>query len=271
MKIDLTKYEDKRELFAFLKKNAADIIAFKKSETKFCDVFGATVFEKNIIKSVNKAAQKTTDTDDVIRRTIIGNTYNWLDHHDDVHIEGIFTKSIQENKRILHLHDHLQMVGAKVGIPVNIYEEKALWTDLGVSRLGQTTCLCMDSDIKKYLNESIFYQYKNGEIDQHSVGMQYVKIAMCFNSQDAAYKEDYANWLKYFPLVGNPEKALEHGYFFAVIEAKLKEISAVTEGSNEITPVKTYEAAASTSAEPPKGTPSNALTWDHFKQIKFTN
>ena len=37
-------------------------------------------------------------------------------------------------------------------------------------------------------------------------------------------------------MVINSEKALEQGYFFAVTEAKLKEVSCVIAGSNELTP-----------------------------------
>ena len=64
--------------------------------------------------------------------------------------------------------------------------------------------------------------------------MQYVNILLCVNNPD--YKAEFANWQKYYPLVGNSEKADELGYFYAVTEAKLKEISCVIAGSNELTP-----------------------------------
>ncbi len=31
----------------------------------------------------------------ILKRTIVSNTYNWLDSHGDVHLNGIFAKSIQ--------------------------------------------------------------------------------------------------------------------------------------------------------------------------------
>lgn len=271
MKIELPKYTDKSELFAYLKKHERDIFSLKKSEMKKCDAFGVTVFEQNISKSVivAKAHKAAADTADVIRKTIVGNTYNWLDSHDDMHVEGIFTKSIQESKAYaMHLHDHLNMVAAKVGVPVDVYEERTNWVDLGVGRTGDTVCLCMDSDVVKDMNPSIFYQYKNNQIDQHSVGMIYVTLFLCIDSNDPQYKAEKANWQKYFPKLGNPEKASEQGYFFAVTEAKLIEISAVTKGSNELTPTK-HEAAAGTSGEPEKSTQKNALTWEHLKSIQI--
>ncbi len=226
-------FATKEELFSYLVKNKADIINLKKSVTKFTDCFGVSNFEKGLIQSINKAV--TTDTDE-IEKTIIGNTYNWMDSHDDMHIDGIFTKSIKDTgKNVLHLHDHQQMLAAKVGIPQKIYEEKVKWTDLGVDRSGSTTCLLMDSNIVKDLNPSIFYQYKTNQVTQHSVGMQYVNLFLCVNSIDPEYKEEFVNWNKFISLMGNPEKAIEQGYFFAITAAKLKEISCVTAGSNELT------------------------------------
>jgi hypothetical protein len=88
-------------------------------------------------------------------------------------------------------------------------------------------------NMKEY-NKQIFTMYKMNEINQHSVGMIYVNILLCVNDRNE--KDEYKNWNKYFPMVINSEKALEQGYFFAVTEAKLKEVSCVIAGSNELTP-----------------------------------
>ena len=53
--------------------------------------------------------------DDVLKRTIIGNTYNWLDNHGDVHLSGCLAKSISERTPFF-LADHKHDVTAKVGI-----------------------------------------------------------------------------------------------------------------------------------------------------------
>jgi heme/copper-type cytochrome/quinol oxidase subunit 1 len=91
----------------------------------------------------------------------------------------------------------------------------------------------MDTNIKRSYNEKVFEAYLTGEIDQHSVGMQYVKVEMAVNDPD--FKEEFAAWNKYYPLIGNQKDAEEQGFFFAVKEAKLIEISAVLEGSNRLT------------------------------------
>jgi len=93
--------------------------------------------------------------------------------------------------------------------------------------------LLIDAEISKAKNESVFDEYKNHEINQHSVGMYYVKIDLAIDNQDD--KEAYALYRKYLPQIGNADKVEQQGYFFAVQEAKLKEVSAVLQGSNDLT------------------------------------
>lgn len=220
-----------KQLISDLIENKSEHIRLKKATIKCCDSI-------NIIESQIKAftyENKDDIQNGIITRKIVANTYNWLDSHGDVHIDGLFSKSINENKdRIIHLHDHIYQLGAKVGKVINIEETTILWSDLGVNKSGYTTSLIIETDIKKALNEQIFTQYLAKEINQHSVGMQYVNLSLCVN--DAEYKEEYANWIKYISRVGNSEKAIENGYFWAITEAKLIEVSCVIAGSNELTP-----------------------------------
>jgi hypothetical protein len=234
MKIDKSKYQSKSDLLAFVKANKTDLIEMKRHQIKFTDAFGTSIFEQKTTKALNTSYQDDPDSG-VIKRTIIGNTYNWLDSHDDVHVEGIFTKSINERKdKIWHLHDHLHQITAKVGKPMQIYEKQLHWADLGVSKNAMTTSLFMDSEISKQMNPAIFNDYLKNDINQHSVGMVYVKVEVAMD--DEGEKEEFSNWNKYLPILGNPDRAIKQGYFFVIKEAKLIEISAVLEGSNELTP-----------------------------------
>lgn len=222
---------EKSELIAYLIKNKLELIDLKKSAIKYADATGGLVPSSGL---VSKAIANAEDTPDLIHRTIVGNTYNWMDSHDDVHVDNTFAQSTKDrNGRIWHRHDHLNQLTAKVGKFSQVYEQVVNWSDLGVNKLGQTTALLGDSAIKRAYNPLIFDSYKDGEIDQHSVGMQYVKIALAVNNPDD--KEGFENWNKYIGRLGNPEKAIEKGYFWPVREAKLIEISCVTEGSNELT------------------------------------
>ena len=231
MKIQLPSFTTKGELLAYLIANKEDLAELKKSELKRADAFGFAVTDGVVTKD---ATAGSSDTDSEILRTIVGNTYFWMDSHDDVHLANCFAKSISERKnKVWHLHDHLHQITAKVGIPQKIYEAYIDWTRLGVNKAGQTQALLADTLIQKELNPQVFKGYKDGEINQHSVGMQYVKIELCVN--DPEYKQEFANWQACIDLVGNREKAEEKGYFWAVKEAKLIEISCVLEGSNELT------------------------------------
>lgn len=242
MKLILPDFATKRDLYGYLVEKKADFIGLAKMTPKHADAFGGNYIEAKVSKEYSK--EFNTDSDTAIKRTVIGNTYNWMDSHDDVHLSGVFSKSINERKA-WHLHDHLFQVMAKVGRPEKIYEKYIDWVQLGVNKSGQTQALFMDSEILKEYNSQIFLEYKNGEINQHSVGMQYVKLSLAIN--DKEYKEEFATWNKVYPILGNPETADKKGYFWAVEEAKLIEISCVLEGSNTLT----HTLSQFTDNEPP--------------------
>lgn len=247
--IDKSKFNSKDELIKYIVENKREIIDLKKSSTKECDCITVLSKQKEVNKSIDSPTKPEDDEEDEITRTIIGNTYNWMDSHDDVHIEGIFTKSIKERgNKVLHLHDHIWQLGAKVGSVQKVYEDKISWVELGILAVGETMALMMDSVIKKSYDPKIFEMYKNNEIDQHSVGMIYINLFLCVNN--AEYKEEFAAWNKYFPVVSNKQKAIDNGFFFAVTEAKLKEISCVIEGSNELTPVRMPSQKGTLNIEP---------------------
>lgn len=241
-----------KQLISDLVANKSEHIRLKKAITKYCDSFKENETTTKAVIYDNKDDIENG----VITRKIVANTYNWMDSHSDVHIDGLFSKSISENKeRIMHLHDHIYQLGAKVGKIINIEENTILWSDLGVNKQGYTTSLIIESEIKKALNEQIYTQYLGKEINQHSVGMQYVNISLCVN--DTEYKEEYANWMRYINKVGNIEKAIEQGYFWAVTEAKLIEVSCVIAGSNELTPTLEPTTKETETKEEPLNEPSN--------------
>ena len=64
--------------------------------------------------------------------------------------------------------------------------------------------------------------------------MRYVKLDLAVNDKDS--KEEFAVWNKYFDRIINQEQAEKKGYFWAVQEGQLIEISCVIKGSNILTP-----------------------------------
>lgn len=222
--------------------NKAELIALKKAEVKTVKGGLSSIIKTNsTIKGVFK------DSDNELQRTIIGNTYLWMDSHEDVHAKGVFAKTIKERKDIFHLHDHEFKITAKVGEPINVYEQVIKWSDLGINKEGETQALFMDTNIKKDYNAQIFNEYKTGRINQHSVGMQYVKIDLAANDEE--YEEEYKVWNDNIDSIGNKEEAIEKGYFWLVREAKLIEISAVLMGSNSLTPTLNNKEADNITSE----------------------
>jgi len=266
MKIILPEFTNKSEKFDYLVENKKDLVNLKKSAIKLVDPFGTSKFEESVIKSLNETNNQ--DTDSQIKRTVIGNTYNWMDSHEDSHLDNVFANSIEQKgaKNINHFHDHVAQLMAKVGIPQAVYEKYINWTDLGVNKSGQTMALFMDSLIKRSMNPSIFEQYKEGLINQHSVGMQYVNIMLGIN--DPERKEEYGIWSQYAPKLGNYAKAEQLGYCFFVKEAKLIEISCVIAGSNELTgtlPNKNIDPSEDSQATPdPRLEQSTKSYWDIY-------
>lgn len=247
---------------AELVKNKAQHIELKKAEIKTVKGgLNAIVKSNAVVKGVFK------DSENELERTIIGNTYLWMDSHDDVHSKGVFTKTIKERgNSIFHLHDHEFKLVSKIGEPISVYEKDIAWKDLGVNKSGTTQALFMDSAIKKEYNANIFNAYKSGQINQHSVGMQYVKIDLAVN--DESYEEEFKVWSDNIDSLGNKEQAEEKGYFWLVREAKLIEISAVLMGSNELTPTLQEKQADEKSLDINEAD-VKSLQHKHLLTIKF--
>ena len=225
----------------------AELIALKKAEIKTVKGGLSSIVKSNVNKGIYE------NKENALKRTIVGNTYMWMDNHDDVHAKGVFTKSIKERaKSIFHLHDHKFELTAKVGEPIKVYESDVKWSDLGIQKDGVTQALFLDSEILKDYNERIFKEYANDKINQHSVGMQYVKIDLAVKDED--YEEECKVWQDNIDSIGNKELAEEKGYFWLVREAKLIEISAVLMGSNSLTPTINEPSKDTQKNEPPNGT-----------------
>ncbi|KQC33970.1 hypothetical protein AAU57_11995 [Nonlabens sp. YIK11] len=212
--------------------NKKEVISLKKAAVKFSDGWSTPAI---VVKSSATKADNSEDNG-IITRDIIGNTNYWMDSHEDVHVPGNWSKTISDGGKKFHLHDHKFELMAQVGKFNSLEERQIAWKDLGVNKEGFTSSLVANTSILKSLNEKIYNAYKSGEIDQHSVGMRYVKLEFAVNPAAVKSEEDNANWNEIYPLLGNPERADEKGYFFIARETKLVEISAVLMGSNSLTP-----------------------------------
>ena len=101
--------------------------------------------------------------------------------------------------------------------------------------------LVYEALVKKGRNEFMFNQYKSGYVLNHSVGMRYLKLFLCYNSDSPEYASEKENYDKYYAQILNKSDAESMQYFWAVTEAKNIEGSAVVKGSNFLTPVLSVE------------------------------
>lgn len=268
------EFATKKEMFDFLIENKDLLIAQKKSALKTVDC--GIVIEPIIVRekgSANKAEGENMPDEKFteLKAVVIINTTNLMDSHCDVHLPGLWNKSLKENKMIMHLQEHEREFEKVIsdGKELKAYTKTYTWAELGYNYAGTTEALVFESTVLKKRNEFMFNQYLNGWVKNHSVGMYYVRMDMAINDKD--YPNEYAAWEKYYPMIANKEKADEKGYFWFVLEAKCMEGSAVVLGSNFATPTistetkESPEKSTTQSIEPPvEGTQKELINYDYL-------
>lgn len=236
------QFQSKEELFKALRENKSTLIAQKKGINKEADSVFYFVGIENEKGEVSKAENVNTNNINKIKAKLVINTTNLIDSHGDMHVKGLWKKSIQEQKNTLLLQEHKMTFDHIISDNILVSTKDIKWSDLGYNYEGKTQALVFDAEITKDRNNFMFEQYSKGYVKEHSVGMRYVKLDLAINSDSKYDKEEKAIWDKYYPEVVNKEIADEHGYFWVVTEAKAIEGSAVVKGSNHATPTISIEA-----------------------------
>ena len=228
------EFDSKEDLFKALVENKQELISIKKSITKNADAVSYGYVE-TIKSNVNKAIASAELPQELTVKVVI-NTTNFLDSHGDVHIDGIWNKSVKDNKTFLHLQEHDRSFDKVISDSAKASIQSMTWEELGFNYSGSTQALIFESTIDKLRNGFMLKQYANGWVKNHSVGMRYVQMELAINSE-ADYDKEYKDmWDEYYPIIANKEVADERGYFWVVKEAKIIEGSAVVMGSNSATP-----------------------------------
>jgi len=245
-------FVSKEDFFRYIKDNKSKIVSEKKSAIKYADAIDF-INVKAIEKSEFAIKENTPiDISDngIITRNLVINTTNYLDSHLDVHIPNLWKKSISENPTTYLLKSHLRDFEYVITDSAIPYVKNMNWTDLGLNSEGKTQALIFKAEISRERNEFMYEQYLKGYVKQHSVGMKYINIFFCVNSDDRYFIEEKKNWDKYYNEIVNKEIADKEMCFWAVTEAKLIEGSAVLFGSNPITPTLSKNKSSYTQDEP---------------------
>lgn len=235
---EIIKSLDFQDRMDFLMENKKALISQKKESIKHADCVVTVKPSQSADKSI--VANKTDLTKlDSIEVTVVGNTCMVMDSHDDVQINGCWKKTLNEGQdKFYHTKNHSGAVDDYIGQHIKTYTEKVNTNKFNINTdVKDVEILLMKSNVLKALDEKMFTQYALGMVKQHSVGMLYYKVRLALN--DPNKEKEYATYQKYYPQILNKEYVDENGFYWAVEESGLLEISAVTRGSNSLTP--TYE------------------------------
>ena len=274
----MKSFANKEDLFNHLRQNKELLLMEKQAQIKHADACSFVV-EEDIC---GHPVVKSDDNDDDekpkgLKIKVVINTTNLMDSHDDVHMVGLWNKTLKEQKLLYLLKEHKMAFDSIITDKVKASAEMLPWKSVGEKYQGETQALIFDAELDEERNPYMVEQYRKGYVKNHSVGMRYVKLLLAMDSTNPADKEEKKNWDKYIDQVANKDRAQQKGYFFPVLEAKLIEGSAVPLGSNSATPTLTVEemepGKSTPTIEPVEPTQKSKVDWNvianHFKNKKF--
>lgn len=241
-KIIIPKDLKGKELFKFLVANKKSLIEQKKAIIKHTDDLIAPVsFISGFTKDGTTKAADSTPLSVVpgqreLGVKVIANAAWYCDLAMDVLTDKSYDRSIKERGILIpHIQDHIWKSTSHVGDVKAVYKQMMKLKDIGYKAGGedQTTCLIFETIIKEEYDGKVYLFYKNGKINQHSIGLLYLSIGLCINDPD--FLPEFELWNKYYKKVVNKDVIDEAGYFWIVPEIKVLENSCVLFACNELT------------------------------------
>lgn len=268
----IPNFTNKEDAFAFLRTNKAQLVAVKKNTIKHADgIYSVGSAEYDGIMQVGKSYvvnkddnPEALDVPKSLDLRLAINATNIYDSHGDVHIPGIWSKSIKEKKIRFLLQEH-EMEFKKIiadsvndGLIASVVQMS--FKELGFKYEGTSDILIYSCNAKSDRNGYMVGEYSKGRVLNHSVGMRYIKYFLCMNSNSEFDVDEKKNWDKYYPMIANKTDVDPIGWFWAVTEAIEIEGSAVPLGSCKVTPVISVNEPDSSTQESNKNEPQkNAL------------
>lgn len=236
------KFSSKDEMFFALKANVDKIVAIKKAAIKDSDGVNYQFRENSeadVTKGIAPDMLKTVKTGDTIYPVI--NATNFFDSHGDVHLDGIWDISIQQQKgKLYYTVNHELKLGSIISYPNEVEASvKTLnWSDLGENYDGQTQALIFAAQLTDKSNKDAKKAIKAGVPLQNSVRMQYEKMVLCVDSTAKGLEQERMNFYMYLPKIANKDEVMAAGYYWGIQAAKIvKEGACVLAGSNRATPI----------------------------------
>lgn len=237
-------FVDKKELFRALKANKAEILAQKRADIiKTCD---KDISVKGRFLDAEKLSEtiKEFDTDDNYYYLAVNST-RILDSHNDLHLDGIWNKTVreQQGKNYLVLDHEVKVLNTVVRKEhIEMFTATVPFSVIGKSYGGDTEILVYKFPKEKLKNDFVKEWLDSGDAIEASVRMQYVKISLAMDSDSKDDIEEKKEYDKYIDLIANKGDYDKIDYFFPIYEAKnITESSLVPFGSNSSTGLMQYE------------------------------
>ena len=243
------EFTSKDELFKALKANEKQIIDLKKKSVQKSFLKGQLA-PSNCISKLDITKGTIGIDSDYIYPVI--NTTRYLDHHDDVHFDGLWKKTMNDQKGKIHYTaDHQLKVREIIAWPedVEVFTKMISWTLVGKNYSGETEALIFKIKRTALKNKEATEAINEQRKLQNSVSMRYYIIKLAINSKDKEYVANKAYYDANINKIANIEKAEEQGFFFGVEEAAIvDEGSLVIRGSNDATAIITAETKLNSSS-----------------------
>ena len=254
-------FETQEALFKALKENKDDIIAIKKAQ-----IYKS--FEKDpmlMIKAKSINALNLSKLGDSIKSEFEDDNYYYiavnstkiLDSHRDLHIDGLWKRTVknqQGHNYLVDTHVMSMMTTIVRKEKIKMFTVVVPFSFLNKDYEGDTEILVYKFLKSDVINKMAQEWLESGDDIEASVRMQYVKIELAMNSNDKNDVKELETYLKYTPEIANKDDFENINYFWAVLEAKnIGESSLVLRGSNHVTgAVETSEKQASEKQEQPE-------------------
>jgi len=251
-------YSTKEELFKDLRDNAEDIMSLKKAQIqKSCEKgLSVTCKSLDLLKFTDQL--KGIKIDDNYWYIAV-NTTRILDSHDDLHIDGIWNKTVKDQQYKNYLIADHDLEIDKVIVKKEYVEmliAKIPFALLGKDYEGETQALIYKVPKDKIINRVAKEWLESGDDIEASVRMQYVSLFFALDSNDPVDAVAKKNYDDYIDTIANKKDFEYIPYFFGIKEAKnVKESSLVVFGSNSTTGVISNNKQAEKSLEDNKEEP----------------
>ena len=145
------RFTNKEEMFKELRENKETLIAQKKMITKECDSVTYSYIPTNDKGDTIKAEVDVSDINE-LKMDLVINTTNVMDSHSDVHMKGIWNKSIKEQKNLFLLQEHKMTFTNIITDDVKASVKSMEWSDVGANFTGKTEALVFAVNANKERN-----------------------------------------------------------------------------------------------------------------------